>query len=248
MANDLMTKECTFMVNGEEVKLTGSTVKNYLTRGNDSVSDQEIVMFINLCKYQKLNPFLNEAYLVKFKGAPAQIITSKEAYMKKAEVNPQFDGMRAGLIVQRGDKVIELEGSFTMNGDELLGGWAEIHRKDRKYPYTAKVSFDEYNKGQSTWKQMPKTMIRKVAIVQAMREAFPVDLGALYTEEESQPIGDVEYQVSEEVKTHANSKAINFQDGNVQEVEYKEIHETKEDKQPDPKPIQQQTNINGPGF
>lgn len=248
MANDLMTKECTFMVNGEEVKLTGSTVKNYLTRGNDSVSDQEIVMFINLCKYQKLNPFLNEAYLVKFKGAPAQIITSKEAYMKKAEMNPQFDGMRAGLIVQRGDKIIELEGSFTMNGDTLLGGWAEIHRKDRKYPYTAKVSFDEYNKGQSTWKQMPKTMIRKVAIVQAMREAFPVDLGALYTEEESQPIGDVEYQVNEEVKNHANSKAINFQDGNVQEVEYKEVHETKEENQLDPKASQQQMNINGPGF
>ncbi|WP_284142982.1 recombinase RecT [Caloranaerobacter azorensis] len=102
MANDLMTKECSFVVNGEEVKLTGNTVKNYLTRGNADVTDQEVVMFINLCKYQKLNPFLNEAYLVKFKGAPAQIITSKEAYMKKAEMNPQYDGMRAGLIVQRG--------------------------------------------------------------------------------------------------------------------------------------------------
>lgn len=208
MANDLETKECTFEVHGEEVKLTGNTVKNYLTRGNDSVTDQEVVMFINLCKYQKLNPFLNEAYLVKFKGSPAQIITSKEAYMKKAEKNEEFDGMKAGLIIEREGQILEVEGSFTIEKDKLLGGWAEVHRKDRKYPYISKVSLDEYNKGQSTWQKIPKTMIRKVAIVQALREAFPLDLGALYTEEESIQDNSTEYQVVEEIKSHANTKVI----------------------------------------
>ncbi|MCG3056170.1 recombinase RecT, partial [Escherichia coli] len=96
-----MAKSVEFEVNGESVKLSGATVKNYLVRGNDTVSEQEIVMFINLCKYQKLNPFLNEAYLVKFKGAPAQIITSKEAFMKRAEANENFDGLEAGIIVER---------------------------------------------------------------------------------------------------------------------------------------------------
>ena len=32
---------------------------------------------------------------------------------------------------------------------------------------------------------MPLTMIRKTAIVNALREAFPENLGAMYTEEES---------------------------------------------------------------
>ncbi|KYH35866.1 RecT family protein [Clostridium tepidiprofundi DSM 19306] len=240
MANELMTKECSFIVNGEEVKLTGNTVKKYLTKGNDTVTDQEVVMFINLCRYQKLNPFLNEAYLVKFKGSPAQIITSKEAYMKKAEANHNFDGMRAGLIVQRGNDIIEVEGSFTLKGDILLGAWAEVYRKDRKYPYVSKVSFEEYNRGQSTWKKMPKTMIRKVAIVQALREAFPVDLGALYMEEETNAVVDVavENEVQEEINEKANSKPLSIDIDNKEVIDVESEEETKAE----------QTIVEGPGF
>lgn len=221
MAN-LMEIENKFEVNGAEVKLTGSIVKNYLTKGNDAVSDQEVVMFINLCKYQKLNPFLNEAYLVKFKGSPAQIITSKEAYMKKAERNTNFNGMRAGIIVQRDKEILELEGSFCLKTDTLLGGWAEVYKKDREFPYKAKINLDEYDKGQSTWKKMPKTMIRKTALVQALREAFPEDLGALYVEEEQQ-IEPTEVEIKEEIKEKANSKPIDIEPPvNVVDVEPKE--------------------------
>ncbi|MEG0133043.1 MAG: phage recombination protein Bet [Clostridium sp.] len=221
MASDLMTKECTFLVNNEEVKLTGSTVKNYLTRGNDEVNDQEVVMFINLCKYQKLNPFLNEAYLVKFKGSPAQIITSKEAYMKKAERNSDFEGFRAGLIVQRNGEIKELEGCFCLKNDVLLGGWAEVYKKGRKNPYVSKITLEEYNKGQSTWNKMPKTMIRKTAIVQALREAFPEDLGALYIEEEQNGPINVESTsktVKEEVAEKANKEIIDIDTTEVEVV------------------------------
>ncbi|KOA94260.1 phage recombination protein Bet [Clostridium botulinum] len=233
MAN-LMEIENKFQINGEEIKLTGSIVKNYLTRGNDKVSDQEVVMFINLCKYQKLNPFLNEAYLVKFKGAPAQIITSKGAYMKKAERNPNFDGMKAGIIVERDKEILELEGSFSLKTDTLLGGWAEVYKKDRGFSYKAKINLEEYDKGQSTWNKMPKTMIRKTAIVQALREAFPEDLGALYVEEEQiQP--SVQVEVKEEIKEKANIKTIDIKDD---AVEYTEDAIDKSEN----------TTIEGPGF
>src|SRR5690554_336111 len=104
--NKLLAKPVEFEVNGEAVKLTGKTVKNFLVSGNGEVSDQEVVMFINLCKYQKLNPFLNEAYLVKFKSKsgpdkPAQVIVSKEAFMKRAEKHPNYEGFEAGIIVER---------------------------------------------------------------------------------------------------------------------------------------------------
>ena len=174
----------TYQVNGEELTLTPNTVKNYLTRGNSAITGQEAVLFMNLCKYQKLNPFLNEAYLVKFGDKPAQMITGKEAFLKRAETHEKFEGYRAGLIISREDEILEIEGSFTTAGDKVLGGWCEVYREDRKYPIIAKVSFDEYNKGQSTWKDMPKTMIRKVAMVQAFREAFPANLGGMYVEEE----------------------------------------------------------------
>ena len=56
-----------FVVAGEKVVLTPQTVKNYLISGDkDRVSMQEVVMFINLCKYAGLNPWLKEAYCIKY--------------------------------------------------------------------------------------------------------------------------------------------------------------------------------------
>lgn len=215
---ETLNKPVVYEVNGQEVKLTGTMVKNYLTRGNDDVTEQELVMFINLCKYQKLNPFLNEAYLVKFKGAPAQIITSKEAYMKRAFEHPKFEGIRAGIIVQRGEETLELEGSFSLPGDVLLGGWAEVYVQDKRFPYVTKINVDEFTKGQATWKNMPKTMIRKTAMVQALREAFPDKLGAMYTDDEpiikddSQHQGAaVQQEVQKEIQEKANSQVIDIE-------------------------------------
>ena len=56
-----------FQANGMEVKLTPAIVKNYLVSGDkDRVTDQEVAMFINLCKYSGLNPWLKEAYCIKY--------------------------------------------------------------------------------------------------------------------------------------------------------------------------------------
>lgn len=232
-SNEILNKPVVYEVNGQEVKLTGGMVKSYLTRGNDSVSEQEIVMFINLCKYQKLNPFLNEAYLVKFKGAPAQLITSKEAYMKRAFEHPKFDGMRAGIIVQRGEQTLELEGSFSLPGDQLLGGWAEVYVKEKKHPYVTKINLEEFDKGQSTWKKMPKTMIRKTALVQALREAFPDKLGAMYTDEEQTEIQEantVDEEVKEEIGQMANSQVIDIEDEDMVEVKEKQSQQREQQK------------------
>lgn len=214
-------KGVTYEVGGEVVELTLKTVKNYLVRGSEEVSDQEVVLFINWCKYNLLNPWNNEAYLVKYdKTKPAQNITSKGAFMNRAEDHPEYDGFKAGLIVSRGDEIVEVEGSFTLKDDVILGGWAEVYRKDKKYPYTAKVNYEEYNKGQSTWKSMPRTMIRKVALVQALREAFPKNLSSLYTEEEIQGavVVDEEKKIDDEIKNNANKKTVNFHKEQVVDI------------------------------
>ncbi|MDR1652890.1 MAG: phage recombination protein Bet [Prevotellaceae bacterium] len=205
----------TYTVAGQEVKLSFQTVRKYLVRGNASATDAEVVLFIAICKFNQLNPFLNEAYLVKF-GGQAQMIVSKEALMKRAESCPEYDGFRAGLIIKRGNEIIDIEGSFLLVTDVLLGGWAEVHRKDKKFPYVSRVSLAEYDKKQSTWNDKKSTMIRKTAIVQAMREAFPVQLGAMYTAEEQGiqevPYVDVTDKVKEEIDNNANAgKPIGFE-------------------------------------
>lgn len=208
--NELLAKPVEFEVNGESIKLTGNTVKNFLVSGNGQVSDQEVVMFINLCKYQKLNPFLNEAYLVKFGQQAAQIIVSKEAFMKRAENHPKYEGFEAGIIVERDGQLVEVEGAVKLSNDKLVGGWAKIYRSDRKHPITARISLEEFSKGQATWKQMPLNMIRKSAIVNAQREAFPETLGALYTEDDAklETAPSQEQIVEQEIKTKANQEVI----------------------------------------
>lgn len=188
MANELTQikeKSVTFEANGEQVTLSPSTVKKFLVNGNENISMQETVMFINLCKYQHLNPFLNEAYIIKYGSKPAQLITSKEAFMKRAESNPQYNGFKAGCIVLRNNDVVYTNGAFILDTDKLLGGWAEVSRKDRDIPVRVEISMKEFSKNQSTWKTMPATMIRKTAIVNALRETFPDTLGGMYTEDDN---------------------------------------------------------------
>ena len=75
-----MTDLAVYEANGKEIELSKDTVKQYLVSGNGKVSDQEVVMFMELCKYQELNPFLKEAYLIKYSDrAPASIVVGKEA-------------------------------------------------------------------------------------------------------------------------------------------------------------------------
>ena len=206
----------TYEVAGQEVKLSYSIVRKYLTKGNADVTDQELVQFISVCKFNKLNPFLNEAYLIKFKSARgdgnAQMVVSKEAFFKRAEASEQYDGIEAGIIVLRGDNVVELEGCFRQAKDVLLGGWAKVYRKDRRVPTVSKVNLSEYDKGNSIWNEKKATMICKIAKVQALREAFPSQLGAMYTKEESVAIEQQAKQVKdvdcEEVDANAGADGV----------------------------------------
>ena len=147
--------------------LTAETVKNYLVSGNGTVTDQETLMFIELCKAQKLNPF------------------------KRAYRNPNFEGMKAGIVILKPDGSMDYrEGSLKAPKEQLVGGWCEVYVKDMKFPIRSEVSMEEYSKGQSTWKQMPCVMIRKCAMVTALREAFPEDLQGMYDAAEIQNVPD----------------------------------------------------------
>ncbi len=182
MSQELMVK---YETNGQEITLTQSDVKNFLVTGDpEKVTDKELKLFLELCKAQKLNPFLREAYLIKF-GNDANIITGKDVFLKRARANDSFRGFKAGIIVQSERGIEKREGTFYLKGQEnLVGGWASVYIKDWGVPFDHTVALTEFNKGTATWKNMPAVMIRKVALVQALREAFPDDLSQLYAAEE----------------------------------------------------------------
>lgn len=232
-----------YQVAGQDVKLSYQIVRDFLTKGGGNVSDQDLTQFISICKYNQLNPFLNEAYLVKFGNTPAQMIVSKEALMKRADVCENYDGIQGGVIVLRNNEQVELEGSFFLPDDKLVGGWAKVYRSDRKYPIVSRVNLSEYDKKQSTWNEKKSTMIVKVAKVQALREAFPAQLGAMYTQEESN-IQDTSYV---DVTEKANKTMIGIDGAEPKEQTAPPATEVKEQpKQEVPKPPREAASANTP--
>lgn len=185
----------TFTVDGNEVKLSPQIVRQYLVSGNpELVTDQEIVYYINLCKAQGLNPFIKDSYLIKYGSKnPAQMVVSKDTYFKRAEKMPNYDGMNAGVIVmnkESGDVIYRSGAFYLKSREELVGGWAEVFKKDITHPTRIEVEFDEYAGRTQTgalnqqWSTKGATMIRKVACAQALREAYPNNFQQLYIADE----------------------------------------------------------------
>ena len=185
-------KAVEYECNGQTVKLTPNMIRNYLVSGGGNVSDQEVVMFLKLCQFQRLNPFLREAYLVKYGNSDATIVTGKEVFTKRARRNANYAGQQAGVVIQKENGDIESRiGSLVLPSEVLVGGWAKVYIKGDEVPTEIFVSFDEYVGTKSNgevngqWKKKPATMIRKVALVQALREAFPEEFQGMYSQEET---------------------------------------------------------------
>lgn len=215
---------------GEEVALSSEIIKRYLVSGDPSkVTDQEVMMFLKLCQYQKLNPFLNEAYLVKFGNEKAQIIVGKDVFMRRLSNSPLVEGYQAGIIVRKkgSDEIQYRNGTFYVPGEEeLLGGWSRIWRKGWKEPVEHSVSLHEYIKlgankePQAGWKKAA-TQIRKVALVQNAREVVP-DLRQLYISEEMQVDEEQLQNVQVEFTIHDAEEEVQEE---TQEVEYASDYE-----------------------
>lgn len=174
---------------GREVVLTRDDVINTIS-SNPRITDKEIKLFIELARAQRLNPFIKEIFITKYGDYPATFIVGKDVFTKRAQANPLFKGMQAGIIVQRGNAVDQREGSAMFGDEMLLGGWCKVYVQGYDVPIYDSVSFNEYAARKSDgslnamWASKPATMIRKVAIVHALREAFPSDFQGLYDQSE----------------------------------------------------------------
>ena len=145
----------------EDKKLLLNTVAKGAT-------EAEFQMFLEFCKSTGLNPFKKEIWFIKT-GAGVQMMTGINGFLTIANNHPQFDGMTVKLDEQDG---------------KLVSATCTVYRKDRKYPSEATVYYSEYAKNSPTWRTMPRMMLQKVAKSVALREAFPQELGGMYTQEE----------------------------------------------------------------
>jgi len=150
------------------------------------VSDLEIAKAIALARKLGLDPLRKEVHLVPFKGS-VQLVVSYLEYIKRAERSGKLDGWEVRL------------------GKDELGEYAEVEifRKDWKHSLKWRAYLNEVKKDTPNWKAMPLFMLRKTAIAQAFRLAFPEETQELPLEE-----GEiVEYEAVEEVKTISEAQA-----------------------------------------
>lgn len=174
---------------GQHFTVSFGDVRNFIC---PKATDAECKIFLETCKQYHLNPFTEEAYLIHYdnknEDTASTIVLGKNCYMQMAERHPSFDGFEAGVIVLTADgQLLNREGSIVYDGgggETLLGGWAKVYRKDRTRASYEEVKLSEYDTGKSLWNSKKATMIRKVALVHALREAFPSTFGALYDESE----------------------------------------------------------------
>lgn len=174
-------------MDGQRMTVTFDDVRNFICK---EATIAECRIFLETCKQYHLNPFTKEAYLIHYDNkngdTASTIVLGKTCYMKMAEAHPQYDGFEAGVIVmdEAAGELIHREGSIVYHGETLVGGWAKTYRKDRSRSFYEEVNFSEYDTKKSLWVTKPATMIRKVALVHTLREAFPATFGGLIDESE----------------------------------------------------------------
>jgi phage recombination protein Bet len=173
--------------NDEELTLTKKDVRELIAT-SPNVTDREIERFMALCKYRHLNPFLREAYLIKYGNDPAQNVTGIETFTKRAAKNKNYNG-----FIPRN------------NYDETknkMDWWSEveIHLANLKFPIIKRVYYEEYvgttKDGRITkmWRTKPRTMLDKVALMQGLRLALPEEFGGLYEESELDQQGEPNFK------------------------------------------------------
>ena len=179
----------------EENKVTKELLEDYLRTTHKELNDTQFKQFVAVSLAFGLNPWKKEVHPVVYKNKDGSydlsIVTGYEVYLKRAEMNPNYDGFsiefkggfKRGKVTKQGKNGSWQVDALVPDGD--VSCICTVYRKDRAHPTREEVFFDEYDQGNSMWQSKPRTMLKKVAIVSAFRKAFPFDFGGMpYTSDE----------------------------------------------------------------
>lgn len=176
----------------KSITLSPQIVIRYLcrrTKSGQSCSEEQAIRFIKLCESRGLDPWQGDAYIVGYDtkdGPEFNLITAHQAFLKRAEVHPEYDGMESGVVVTHSetDEIRDLQGDFIPEDCKLVGGWAKVHFKNRKVAIYRRLNVETFDKGFANWSSNKAGMIVKCAEADALRSSFPNSLGGMYLENE----------------------------------------------------------------
>lgn len=177
----------------DKIKLNASIVQTLIakpTRSGKSCSITDAIKFIAMCKAKRLNPLEGDCYLVGYdnqKTGQAEFsqIVAHSTFLKRAEASENFDGMESGVLIESDGKIEQRPGDYYTEGENVVGGWATVHLKNRKIPFHDRLRLAAYAKDNQFWNKDAAGMIVKTSEASVLRKAFPTVLGGLYSPEES---------------------------------------------------------------
>lgn len=145
------------------------------------LTDNEKKQFVEVATAYQLNPFKKEIYCLPYMTSVKQangqykkvrklsIVTGYETYLKRAERSGLLNGWNVEISGQGDSRTAKIT----------------IHRKDWEQPLIHSVILSEYKEDNRMWKEKPMTMLKKVAMAQGFRLAFPDEMGGMpYAAEE----------------------------------------------------------------
>lgn len=172
----------------ERAKDTPDNIRSMVAPG---ATDDEFRAFMYLCNAYSLDPLKKEIYFIKY-GGKSTIITSRDGYLKIANLHDQFDGLESDVVYQGDILTKRDDGSLhiaygaehlAFDKTKLSGAFCSVFRKDRTKATTVFVSIKEYYKREAPiWQQYTNAMILKVAEAMALKRAFAIS--GLVTKEE----------------------------------------------------------------
>lgn len=238
MENQLQTTKGAYLTDLQQ--LDGETLRNFVDPKHQA-SPQELQTLLAIVKNRNLNPFTKEVYFIKYGNNPAQIVVSKDAFMKRAEQNQNYDGFESGVIYENEQGELKTKkGVILPRKATLIGGWCEVYRKDRSRPVYREVELSAYNTHKNWWQKAPGQMIEKVAIVAAVRDAFSENVGGLYTADEMEqaaPIDVTPRETQEDVKARKMAQIEQQRQEQAQPVQpEQELVEDTEEVEEQPQP------------
>lgn len=152
--------------------LTPQVVKDLICK---DATNEEIDYFIHYCRTTNLDPILKQIHLVKYGKQSAFIVVDVYEYIRPATESPNYNGYKAGLILEIDGEIVEREGEFVQlkKGEIILGAWCQCYRKDAEYLPKVTLAFELWTKNQATWNDNPAHMIYKTAIKHGFKQSFP---------------------------------------------------------------------------
>lgn len=164
-------------------------------------NEGDCIKFLMKCKAKGLNPWEDDAFLIGFDMPDGSTkfdqIIAHQAFLKRAELSPEFDGFESGVTVEVEDgEYQDLQGDFHNPKHKLVGGWCRVHFKTRKTPMYKRLDLTKFFKNTKIWRENSEGMVVKCSECDCLRASFPTLLGGLYIKEEMANSIDVDTTVT----------------------------------------------------